>query len=157
MCLLMKLDCCFHGLRLFAPGNGSRKQNIFSSFQYTHSSWIIRFGYALLKRAWSDPYFWCARGFSLFPMAPGKRAVETDVSSAKIRQFRWKLVHWGAKRKKVHCQKFLHSYLESDQYLVTSRKGSSFAHCITINLQFRSRAPNLEYLPVFCCFLHLCL
>ena len=48
VCLIMKLDCCLSDFRLFTPGNGSRKQNIFSS-NYTHSSWIIRFGYALFN------------------------------------------------------------------------------------------------------------
>ena len=43
----MKLDCSLLGLRLFIPGNGSRKQNIFS-LNYTHSSWIICFSYSLI-------------------------------------------------------------------------------------------------------------
>ena len=48
VCPMVYLDCCLHSLRLFTPGSGSRKQNIFSS-HYTHSWWIIRLGYAVFN------------------------------------------------------------------------------------------------------------
>ena len=92
VCLVMKLDCCLHGLRLFTPDNRSRKRNIFSS-NYTHSSWIVRFGYAFFN-VWSDPYFWCPRGFSLFPIWRHESGLWRPMFlQLKIRQFRRKLVH----------------------------------------------------------------
>ena len=56
VCIMMESDCCLCGLKLFTPGNGSRKQNIFSS-NYTHSSQINRFGCALFNMRDPIPIF----------------------------------------------------------------------------------------------------
>ena len=148
---MMKLDCCFHGFRLFTPGNGSRK-NIFSS-DYRCSLRIICFSYASFNMRDLIPIF-----DALAVLAFSQWQYENGLSRPMFFQPRFGSSGGSLciRGQKSFLPKFLHSYHESYQCLVTSRRGSLFAHCIMVNLQFRSRAPNLEYLPVFCCFLHLC-
>ena len=147
VCLVMKLDCCLCGLRLFTPCNGNSKQNIFSS-NCTLSSCISCIGYALFNMRDPVPIFQSQYG-----------STKAGCRDQCFVSWRYGSVGGacalGGKMKKVSCQKFLHFYHESCQHLVT-RKRCSLADCIMVNLQFRSRAPNLDYLPVFCCFLHLC-
>ena len=48
VCVTMKLDCCLHGLRLFTPCIGSRKQNIFSS-NYTQFILAMLFSMCVIQ------------------------------------------------------------------------------------------------------------
>ena len=85
---MMKLDCCLCGLRLFTPGNGSRK--IILSSDYTHSLWTIGFGYTLFNMHDPIPIF------DALVVSQGRHEsglLRPVFLQLKIRQFRWKLVH----------------------------------------------------------------
>ena len=144
---MMKFDCCLCGLRLYTPCKGSRKQNILSS-NYTHVVWIICFGCALFDMHDQIPIFdalvvsqWLHEG-GLSKWMP---------LQLQIRQFRRKLVRKGVKQR-IFLPKVCTCLPWKLPVFGDFKKRSSFADCIT---QFRSRALNLEYLPAFCCFLHL--
>ena len=93
VCIMMESDCCLCGLKLFTPGNGSRKQNIFSS-NYTHSSQINRFGCALFNMRDPIPIFDALMVLSLFPIWRHESGLSIPMFlQLKIRQFRRKLVH----------------------------------------------------------------
>ena len=145
----MKLDCCLSDFRLFTPGNGSRKQNIFSS-NYTYSSWIIRFGYAL---------FYVRDPIPIFDALVVLASSQYGGTKAGCRDrcfFSWRFGNLGGSLciRGQNEKSFLPKVTTFLPWKLVAFGDVKKRDCITVNLQFRSKAPNFQSLPVFCCFLH---
>ena len=149
----MKLDCSLHALRLFTPGNGSRKQNIFSS-NYTHSSWIIHFGYVLFNVHDPIPIFG-----SLVVLAIPNGGTKVGCRDLCFFSWRFSSLDGSLCIRGQNKESFLPkdpTFLPWKLPVLGDVKKKKFIRRLHNSLQFKPRTQNLECLPVFCCFLHLC-
>ena len=65
VCLLMKLDCCFHDLRPVYPWQWEQKTKYFQ-FKL-HTFLVDNLFWLCSGNVHNGPLFWCSHGFSLFP------------------------------------------------------------------------------------------